>query len=231
MSVLRRALSAVQDGKDDQAVLPHTVWDDVGSVRYNQFTCPGSSTWTPKVGVSSEQRNSLADGGGDISSSLRPVLFDVGLKIGEMPYRLVGPDYLHEGGATFRFLPQDLSHGSTFSCGTTRPASASRSPSSISDNCHCCSATYVRSASAVSQERLRSTALANSSRRVLRSAGTRTVKVEVCPIIMCSPVYIIAHAFPLSREPTDCQLSGYYATPPPRGASGRATCQFPAPPR
>lgn len=211
--------------------MPHLVWDDVRSVCYNQFTRPGLSAWTPKVGVASEQRNSLADGSGDLSRSLWPVVFDVGLKIGEMTYRLAGPDYSHEGAGTFRFLPQDLSHRSTFSCGTTRPASASRRPSSISDNCHCCSATYVRRASAVSQERLRSTALANSSRRFLRSAGTRTVKVEVCPIMMCSPVYIIAQLVPLGRESTDCQLTGYYAAPPPRGASVRAICRLPAPPR
>ena len=56
-----------------------------------------------------------ADGSSDFSRGLGLVAFDVGLNIGEVPYGLASPDYSHEGAGTLRFLPQDLSQGSTFS--------------------------------------------------------------------------------------------------------------------
>ena len=62
-----------------------------------------------------EVRDGLADGAGNSTRRFRLVLFDIGLDLGEVKEGFAGPDYSHEGGGTFRFLPQDLSQRSTFS--------------------------------------------------------------------------------------------------------------------
>ena len=96
-------------------VIPHLVGNDVRGVRDDQLSRPRLSPWTPEVGILGQVGNGFADGSSDFSRGLGVVAFNVGLNIGEVPYGLASPDYSHEGAGTLRFLPQDLSQGSTFS--------------------------------------------------------------------------------------------------------------------
>src|SRR5208283_3563178 len=122
----------MQDGQDRQAVALHLVRNEKRRSGDNQFSSPGFSPWAPEVRMRGEVGNRLTNGLRNILGRLGFVLLNVGLDAREVPKGCLGPYYLHTGGRSFRLLPQDLSQRSTFSWGTTRPPSASLSPSSIS---------------------------------------------------------------------------------------------------
>ena len=91
-----------------------------------------------------------------------------------------GPDYLrHSGAGNSSGFPQERTQAATSSCGTTRPASASRIPSSIAARCHSCSATNSLIACSMTHDlgRLRAFAILDTS--LSSSGASRIVFAEV----------------------------------------------------
>jgi hypothetical protein len=125
-----------QDAQHLDQLAPDAVGHKIGRLAHHQLTCPRPSTGSSALGKLCKSDCRREDALDLALGRDGSVLGDVGPQRGKVAQGPRRSDYSHSGIGNSSGLPQERTHAATSSCATTRPASASRSPSSIAARCH-----------------------------------------------------------------------------------------------
>lgn len=117
----------MKNREDDEAFVFRPIGNQIGSAGDEQFPRPGLSPGMPEARMARQPGRAGCDLDGHATGGLGLVALDVPVDLDQLGDGRRRPDYLHSGGGNSRPEPQDSSQRATWSWGTERPASISRS--------------------------------------------------------------------------------------------------------
>jgi hypothetical protein len=107
--LLRSRLGGVQHRENTKAASVNLIGNDIGRARHDEFACLRFAAGIPEMGMLGKPFHGIENPLSQSARSHRLVLLDILPDFDEVGDGRFGPDYLHHGGDSSRFLPQDRS--------------------------------------------------------------------------------------------------------------------------